>query len=166
MADNYSTTIFPFEFPRAAQFASSTLQPNASRAAETRSAYPLTLWTCVRMAKAKLPVTAACVCGKIELCADEQPLVVYLCHCMRCQTTSGTDYQHNARFEPGQVWCGFQRVGCKRFALRPYALMMCSQQTFRPVLYMVFIQCILRARSCRSRREKTTSSVCASRALR
>lgn len=83
------------------------------------------------MAKAQLPVTAACICGKIELCADEQPLIVYLCHCIRCQTTSGTDYQHNARFEPGQV-CGFQRVRCKGFAFRPYALLMCSQQNLPP----------------------------------
>ena len=50
-----------------------------------------------------LPVTVTCVCGACKLLAEAQPLIVYACHCETCQVTSGTDYQLNARFEPGQA---------------------------------------------------------------
>ena len=55
------------------------------------------------MSHVPLPVTVTCICGACELCTETQPLIVYACHCTTCQATSGTDYQLNARFKPGQA---------------------------------------------------------------
>ncbi len=58
-----------------------------------------------------LPVTLSCICGACELRADAQPISIYACHCLTCQRTSGTDYQHSARFATGQVGSAVRQAG-------------------------------------------------------
>ena len=51
----------------------------------------------------ELPVTIECVCGAVQLQCDAPPLTIINCHCNACQKTSGTMFEHNARFDADKV---------------------------------------------------------------
>jgi hypothetical protein len=60
----------------------------------------------------ELPVTVECVCGAVQLQCDAPPLTIIKCHCNACQKTSGTMFEHNARFSADKVRCLYVLEAC------------------------------------------------------
>ncbi len=49
------------------------------------------------------PLSFSCHCGATQLEGAGEALSAYFCHCEPCRQLSGSDYAHNALFEPDQV---------------------------------------------------------------
>eukprot|EP00208_Stichococcus_sp_RCC1054_P002051 CAMPEP_0206144344 /NCGR_PEP_ID=MMETSP1473-20131121/23798_1 /ASSEMBLY_ACC=CAM_ASM_001109 /TAXON_ID=1461547 /ORGANISM="Stichococcus sp, Strain RCC1054" /LENGTH=94 /DNA_ID=CAMNT_0053540143 /DNA_START=230 /DNA_END=510 /DNA_ORIENTATION=+ len=57
----------------------------------------------------------SCICGACTVTSNHKPMAVYCCHCSDCQKSSGTDYQVNARFKPGQLKINAPEGGLRNF---------------------------------------------------
>jgi hypothetical protein len=47
--------------------------------------------------------TARCACGRVEVTAEGEPLLVYVCHCDFCQRRSGNVFIASAQFPEEQI---------------------------------------------------------------
>lgn len=47
--------------------------------------------------------SAACSCGQLQVIAEGDPVVVYVCHCLACQRRTGSAFGSGARFRIGDV---------------------------------------------------------------